>query len=88
MLVLAQKLREPGVLAAPQQSDYAQDEWLQAGGKAIAAQPSRWQTPLAALGLLDGARRLRARVHALRASGLDLPAPDYQRVDIAQLLSR
>jgi hypothetical protein len=28
LLVLARKLAEPGVLPAPQQSDYAQDEWL------------------------------------------------------------
>ena len=35
-MVLARKLREPGALPPPQQSDYAQDEWLQAGGKPLA----------------------------------------------------
>ncbi|HKX42425.1 MAG TPA: hypothetical protein VJO99_14800, partial [Burkholderiaceae bacterium] len=31
MLVIARKLRETGPLPAPQQSDYAQDEWLRDG---------------------------------------------------------
>jgi SAM-dependent methyltransferase len=88
VLVLAQKLREPGVLAAPQQSDYAQDEWLQAGGKALATGVSGWQAPLAALGLLDAARRWRATLQAVRSAGLALPAPDYQCVDVAALLAR
>jgi hypothetical protein len=88
VLVLAQKLREPGVLPAPQQSDYAQDEWLQAGGKALATGVSGWQAPLGALGLLDAARRGRAVLQAVRGAGLALPAPDYQRVDVAALLRR
>jgi hypothetical protein len=38
LLVLARKLAEPGVLPAPQQSDYAQDEWLKpANGSSTAA---------------------------------------------------
>jgi len=49
---------------------------------------SRWQAPLAALGLLDTARRWRATAQALRRSGLALPAPDYQRVRLAELLKR
>jgi hypothetical protein len=88
VLVLAQKLREPGLLAAPQQSDYAQDEWLQAGGNALATGASGWQAPLAALGLLDAARRWRATLQALRSAGLAMPSPDYQRVDVAALLQR
>jgi SAM-dependent methyltransferase len=88
MLVLARKLREVGPLPAPQQSDYAQDEWLQAGGNPVNMARSRWQAPLAALGLLDTARRWRATAQALRRSGLALPAPDYQRVRLAELLKR
>ena len=86
--VLAQKLREPGPLAAPQQSDYAQDEWLQAGGNTLATRVSGWQAPLAALGLLDAARRWRAALQAVRSAGLALPAPDYERLDVAALLAR
>jgi SAM-dependent methyltransferase len=90
MLVLARKLRETGVVPAPQQSDYAQSEWLATPGAAPAQAPqaSPWQRPLAALGLLDQARRGRARWQALRASGLGLPAPDYERIVVQQLLSR
>jgi hypothetical protein len=88
VLVLAQKLREAGPLAAPQQSDYAQDEWLQDGGKALAGGVSRWQAPLAALGLLDAARRWRATLQAVRSAGLALPPPDYQRLEVAALLAR
>ena len=43
---------------------------------------------LAALGLLDVARRARQRLRALGTTGLDLPAPDYQRIDVATLLRR
>jgi len=88
MLVLAKKLREVGPLPAPQQSDYAQDEWLQAGGNLQAGRPSRLQAPLAALGLLDAARRWRASWQALRSAGLALPAPDYERLRVAQLLAK
>jgi SAM-dependent methyltransferase len=86
VLVLAQKLREPGVLPPPQQSDYAQGDWL--GDSAPRPAPSRWQQPLAALGLLDVARRLRERRAGWRRAALDLPAPDYQRVELARLLAR
>ena len=88
VLVLARKLREMGPLPAPQQSDYAQDEWLKDGGNAIADRPNPLQAPLAALGLLDAARGWRAHWHALRSAGLALPAPDYQRVRVAELLAR
>lgn len=88
VLVLARKLQEMGPLPAPQQSDYAQDEWLQEGGNAIAQAPSRLQAPLAALGLLTAARRWRAHWQALRSAGLALPAPDYEKLRVAQLLAR
>jgi SAM-dependent methyltransferase len=88
LLVLARKLREVGPLPAPQQSDYAQDAWLQAGGQAVATRPSRLQAPLAALGLLERARLWHAHWQALRTAGLSLPAPDYERVPVAPLLAR
>jgi len=76
-------------LPPPQQSDYAQSEWLnpdtravEAGGRSGAARA------LAALGVLDAARLARERLRALRESGLGLPAPDYERVDVAALLRR
>lgn len=88
MLVLARKLREPGELPAPQQSDYAHSEWIGAAAGTAAQSPSRWQAPLTALGLIDAARRARARVRALRGSGLALPAPDYERLVVDRLLAR
>lgn len=87
LLVLARKLHEPGVLPPPQQSDYAQDAWLQAGGAPQPARrPSAWQAPLARWGLLDAARRWRAHWQGLRRAGLALPAPDYRRVAVRPLL--
>jgi len=88
MLVLARKLAEPGDLPAPQQSDYAQAEWLREGGTAKVSSVSRWQAPLQALGMLDTARLWRERWRALRSAGLSLPAPDYQRLRVADLLQR
>ena len=89
MLVLAKKLAEVGPLPPPQQSDYAQSEWLKPGASAVeAGGRSGTGQALAALGLLDAARRGRERWRALRESGLALPAPDYQRVDVAALLRR
>jgi SAM-dependent methyltransferase len=87
LLVLARKLHDVGPLPAVQQSDYAEAEWLR-DGSAAAAAPSRWQAPLAALGLLDAARAGRERWRALRMAGFSLPAPDYQRLRVAQLLAR
>ena len=88
LLALAKKLREPGVLPPPQQSDYAEAAWIgQPVQDATPAQASRWQAPLAALGLLHPARRARARWRALRGSGLSLPAPDYTPLDVADLLA-
>ncbi|MDE2082005.1 MAG: hypothetical protein KGI90_11670 [Burkholderiales bacterium] len=91
LLVLARKLREPGPLPAPQQSDYAHSDWQGLGPATTAAPargPSRLQAPLAALGLLDAARRARARWQALRGAALALPAPDYQRLAVDALLRR
>ena len=89
LLVLARKLKEIGPLPPPQQSDYAQGEWQKGGGPAdSAAGPSGAGRALASLGLLDAARRARERLRALRESGLALPASDYRRVDVAELLRR
>ena len=41
---------------------------------------------LVRLGLIDLARTWRTLWRALRASGIDLPPPDYQRIDLQQLL--
>jgi SAM-dependent methyltransferase len=87
LLVVARKIAEPGPLPAPQQSDYAQSEWLKSadaapqGARASAAAPL-----LATLGVLDFARSLRERWHGWRSSGLALAAPDYRRVAVADLL--
>ena len=97
MLVIAKKLHETGTLAAPQQSDYAEQEWL---GQAAAKAPTPFDgndttsgrggmaAALASLGLIDAARAVKARVQALRASATALPGPDYERVVVAELLRR
>ncbi len=87
LMVLAKKTAEPATLPAPQQSDYAQAAWVD-GLPPPAAQPSRLQGPLAALGLLDTARRWRARWQAMRSAGVDLPPPDYERVAVDRLIAR
>lgn len=86
MLVLARKLQEAAGLPAPQQSDYAQQAWQGTGDDPTAARSSRWTAPLAALGLLDAARRGRERLRAARGVALDLPAPDYTRVALDTLV--
>jgi len=97
MLVIARKLREPRLLPAPQQSDYAEDEWLRAPSTASAsvAAPAASSTArralvrwLARCGLIDAVRAGRARWRVLRDSGLSLPAPDYQRVDVRALIDK
>jgi hypothetical protein len=91
MLVLARKLREPGELPPPQQSDYAKDEWLKSPGTAVgttASQPRAALRALEALGLRDALRGAREHWRALARSGLGLPAPDYTRVDVATLIGR
>ena len=93
LLVIARKLRESGPMAPPQQSDYAEQAWQ--GRQASAAPAGRAAEGggrrdaarlLGALGLLDPARRLRDRSRALRASSFSLPAPDYERVVVEDLL--
>jgi len=89
MLVVAKKLREVGEPAPPQQSDYAQGEWQRSGAESSTpARRSGAASALASLGLLDAARRGRERLRALRQSGLTLPAPDYERVEVDALLRR
>ncbi|GAP33852.1 hypothetical protein [Piscinibacter sakaiensis] len=89
LLVIARKLREPGPLPAPQQSDYAQQAWVggdPAAAAGLPARPRRAAAPLAALGLLGPARRLRERLRALRGAALALPAPDYTPVALDRLV--
>lgn len=92
MLVLARKLREVGPLPAPQQSDYAQDEWVHgpapAGGPSPGARRRAVVDSLVRLGLIDAVRGLRERLRAAGRSGLSLPAPDYRRVDVQALVAR
>jgi SAM-dependent methyltransferase len=92
MLVLARKLQDIGPLPAPQQSDYAQDEWVKgpsAGATATTLTArQRLVRQLAAWGLIDGVRATRERLRAMRHSGLALPAPDYQRVDVHSLIRK
>ncbi len=96
MLVLARKLREPGVLPAPQQSDYAQDEWVQERVASPGVSPAAASklTPrqthvqrLARWGVIDTLRAARERLRGVQRSAMDLPAPDYQRVDVRQLIA-
>lgn len=91
MLVIARKLRDPGLLPAPQQSDYAQDEWLRAPASAAASAAVSGARRmlvrrLARWGLVDALRAGRERWRVVRHSALALPAPDYQRVDVAALI--
>jgi len=90
MLVLARKLRDAGPVPAPQQSDYAQDEWVHGPAAAAAADaPGRRRAvvdALVKLGLIDTVRGVRERLHTLRRSGLSLPASDYQRIDVHALI--
>jgi len=92
MLVLARKLRETGPLPAPQQSDYAQDEWVHGPAAASSAAASTRRRAvvrtLVRLGLVDTLRAARERWRVWRASGLVLPAPDYERVDAQRLVAR
>jgi SAM-dependent methyltransferase len=91
MLVLARKLRDVGPLPAPQQSDYAQDEWLRGPAAAVPGGSARRRAvvrSLARLGLVDTVRAARERWRVWRTSGLALPAPDYERVDVQRLVAR
>lgn len=94
MLVIAQKKQHMGEMPPPQQSDYAQDEWLSAGHAdgTEAAVSVPWSLRVHAanllgrLGLIEQARRGRECLRALARSGLALPEPDYERVVLSQLL--
>lgn len=98
LMVLARKLREPGDLPAPQQSDYALDEWLrQRDGHAAGAGPSaapavplrqRLTRRLGAWGLIDPLRAARDLGLAWRHGGWALPGPDYRAVDVHGLIRR
>lgn len=88
LLVLARKLAELPQHLAPQQSDYAQGDWQGAAAAPAAAAPHPATGMLAALGQLDRARRWRDRWQALRGAALDLPAPDFRRVDVVGLTTR
>lgn len=85
LLVLAQKL-DDRPQPHPQQSDYAQGDWQgQPAAPTVQRGPHPATGALRALGLLDAARRAAWRWRALRGVALDLPAPDFTRVDVAAL---
>jgi SAM-dependent methyltransferase len=94
MLVIARKLRETGPLPAPQQSDYAQAEWLRgpsATTGALGESPLARRATirrLAEWGLIDALRAGRERLRVWRESGLALPSPDYRLVDVHSLIAR
>lgn len=93
MLVIARKLRELGPLPAPQQSDYAQDEWVHgpAASEPAASSSSARQSfvrRLAQWGLVDAMRAGRERLRGMQRSALSLPSPDYQRVDVHRLIRK
>ncbi len=91
LLVVAEKASARPDLGAPQQSDYAAIEWQ---GRSVApvVVPSAQRHPAAGLlqrlGVLDVARRLRVSWRALPGTRLDLPAPDFTRVDVEALTRR
>jgi hypothetical protein len=88
LLVLARKLREEASLSPPQQSDYAQGDWQGHSAPPPSTRPHPAGRVLASLGQLDRARRWRDRWQALRGTAFDLPTPDFERVDVAQLTER
>jgi hypothetical protein len=96
MLVIARKLADVGTLAAPQQSDYAEGDWLQqpAPGVSAVAQldaPTarrRAVTLLHDIGLIAAARSLRERLRVIRHSGFDLPRGDYEKLSVDALIAR
>jgi SAM-dependent methyltransferase len=88
LLVLARKLRDPGEMAAPQQSDYAQDEWVHgppARGRS-GAMRQRLLQGAAALGLVDHLRVAREVRQVSLRRPISLPGPDYRRVSVRALL--
>lgn len=95
LMVLARKVREPGALPPPQQSDYAQDEWLHGPSAATAAASGASggglrrtvTSALVSLGLIDAARSWRERWQVIRGSAPALAGADYERIDVARLLA-
>lgn len=93
MLVLARKRRELGATPVPQQSDYAQDEWVHGPSAAgTPASPANGRRALVRqlvkLGLIDTVRAARERWRVWQHGGLSLPPPDYQRIDVQALIAR
>lgn len=88
LLVVARKLADLPAGTPPQQSDYAMGEWKGRDTTPPPAQPHAATGLLQALGQLDRARRIRDRLRAWRGAALDLPAPDYQRIDVAAFTAR
>jgi len=98
MMVVAQKLDDSSrSMAAPQQSDYAHGEWMKRARPGptpppvdstvpAGRGPARALASLGLVGLIGPARRWRERLRGLGASGLGLPAPDYVRIGVAELL--
>jgi hypothetical protein len=94
MLVIARKLRDVGPLSAPQQSDYSQAMWVcsqraaSAGTDANRARREVVLRQIANWGMIDVMRAGRERLRAIMGSGIDLPQPDYQRVNVRSLIER
>ena len=93
MLVIARKLADVGALAAPQQSDYAEGDWLQPSpvqGPTIDTPTARSRAValLHDFGLIAAARSLRERLRVIRHSGFDLPRADYDKLSVDALIAR
>lgn len=92
MLVLARKLQDIAPLSAPQQSDYAQDEWVKgpsaAGAASAPTARQRLVRQFAEWGVIDALRAGRERLRAMQRASLALPAPDYERVDVHALIRK
>lgn len=88
MLVIARKTAQVASFPAPQQSDYAEGDWVQGAGESAAASTGRRRVIdlLHRAGLIATARGLRERLRAVRHSGLDLPRPDYEKLPVDALL--
>ncbi len=93
MLVLARKTAEmAGEMPVPQQSDYAEGEWVGKGGDASSPGPGAGPRTGAGEGgrrlpFVDALRTVRDALTAWRNTRRP-PAPDYARVDLATLLGR
>ena len=97
LLVIARKVEARAELPAPQQSDYAEQEWQRStpAQSAVSASPalgvperSAPARALQALGLIDPAPRTRERLRALAGAGFAPPGGDFERVVVADLLRK